>query len=586
MRSSLFISLGLILLVLSLFWQVNRHDFVNYQDDLYVTGNHHLQTGLTSEGFRWAITTRYGGYWHPLTWLSLMVDRTLFGDHPAGYHRMNMALHLANTLLLFLLLRRMTEALWPSAVVAVLFAVHPLQVEPVAWVAARKELLATLFFLLSLFSYLAYLPRRRPIRYLLVILCIALVSMSNPFWATLPFAFFLLDFWPLNRFQSDSCRRLITEKLPLFIIPTFSVILASFALREGGAFRLMEGRPILSRIEGALIGLTGNLSRFLWPRKLAVFYPIPETGLLWPAIAAALLVLVLTVSLLRQAQRPYLLVGWFWYLLLLLPAVVLAQVGGEALSDRHSYLPLIGLLILITWGGFDLTARFPFRREALGLSIAAAVSVLAIVTWFQIGVWRNSLTLFQHAIKVTKSNYLAYNNFAFALDHLGKYDESKDLYTKALEIKPDFAVAHNNLGFSLEREGRLEEALHHYDEAVRIQPRYSMAHNNLAVALAKQGRLEESVIHFHHVLGSDPNYETALNNLGFVLIKQGKIEEAIEKYREALRSRPHFDLAHFNLGIAYYKLGRKEEADRELKIALKLNPRLATTLDRMGIALH
>lgn len=581
-----FVGLSLIVFPLVLFWQVGHHPFVNYLDDFYVTANRHVQTGLTWEGTRWAFTTTYGSDWRPLTWLSLMLDNQLYGLNPKGYHLTHLVLHAANTLLLFAVFRRMTGALWRSAFVAALFAIHPLHVESVAWVAERQGPLGAFFWLLTVSAYLRYMERPNLHRYIWMALVFSLGLMASPILKSLPFALLLLDYWPLDRLRAseggwEKGWKLFREKLPLFALAAASGIMVYWARRKGVSVGPFERLPFSIRLENSIVSYFHYIGQMIWPSRLAVFYPPLENGEpIWKVAGAILLLMGVTVLAIWQGKkRPYLAVGWFWYL------GTLPLVNGGGMADRNTYIPLIGLFAILSWGAPECVAGWRDCGRAIALSAGALLSVLTGWTWFQIGYWQNSAALFEHALEVTENNYLAHNNLGFALDDLGRYEEAKAHYLKALEIKPDFAIAHNNLGFAFEREGRLDEAVAHYRDAIQIELSYDMAHNNLAVALAKQGKFNEAIFHFQHVLAGNPEYETVLNNFGFVLAKQGKLQEAVEKYAEAVRINPSFDLAHFNLGVAYFKLGRTVEADKEFHIALRINPKLSEAVKRAEISL-
>ncbi|MBI3620814.1 MAG: tetratricopeptide repeat protein [Nitrospirae bacterium] len=578
---SLFISLLLMVITITVFWPVGEHGFIAYDDDQYVTENRQVQQGVTLQGVQWAFTTVRAGNWHPLTWLSHMLDVDLYGMSPAGHHLTNLLLHVGNVLLLLGVLRRLTGALWPSAFVAALFAVHPLHVESVAWIAERKDVLSALFWLLTLWAYLCYTEQPGVRRYLLVVLTFAAGLLAKPMLVTLPFVLLLLDYWPLGRFPSGQWSapakrwqiwRLMREKAPLAVLSFASCMVTYAAQQAGGAIKTFGVISLSARIENALVAYVSYIGLLLWPHNLAVFYPHPGPTLpLWQVAGAVVALGGVTLLVLLAGKRlPYLAVGWFWYLGTLVPVIGLVQVGGQAMADRYTYLPFTGLFIIIAWGVSDLTAGWRHQKRVLALVAVGVLTVLVAAAWVQIGYWRTSVTLFEHALEVTGGNYVAHNGLANELARQGRLKEAEDQYLQALQIKPDFAEAHNNFGLLLAQQGKLEIAVAHYSKALWLEPNLARAHYNLGIVLAQQDKFYEAGAHYTQAILSMPDFADAYNNLGIVLARQGKLDEAMSHFREALRLRPDLIPAHNNLGQVLAKQGKYDEANHHLLEALRL----------------
>jgi tetratricopeptide (TPR) repeat protein len=559
---------ALIALNLIVYASVRNHDFVNYDDDDYVTANAIVLQGLTWHGVSWALTTGQAANWHPLTWLSHMLDVELYGLDPGPHHLTNLLFHIANTLLLFGLLNRMTRALGRSAFVAGLFAVHPLHVESVAWVAERKDVLSTLFWMLTLWAYVEYVRRPGLRRYGAVLLFFALGLLAKPILVTLPFVLLLLDFWPLGRtgmapnpaggwaLAGDGWTtvvRLVREKLPLLALAVASSIVTFVIHRRGGAVITLGAKPLNLRVANALISYVTYIGKMLWPAHLAVFYPYAQSLPVGWVAGAFLVLMGISIAVIRAApRRPYLLVGWLWYLGTLVPVIGLIQVGDQAMADRYTYIPLIGLFIVVAWGVPELLGRWPLRIRRIALPAAAGVVILAcaIAARAQAQYWEDSTTLWTHALAVTSRNNIAHNNLGVSLAEQGKLDEAIAHYSEALRIKPDYANAHNNLGAALADRGKPDEAIAHYSEALRIRPDYADAHLNIGVSLAEQGKLDEAIAHFTEALRIKPDSAKAHNDLGVALASQGKLDEAIAHFTEALRIKPDYADAQKNLEFA------------------------------------
>ena len=573
MRSEACIWLILITAVLLVYWQVGDHEFINYDDNVYITDNAQVQKGLTSNGIIWAFTTSHTGNWHPLTWISHMLDCELYGLNPRGHHLTNVLLHMANAILLFVVLRWMTGAIWRSGLVAALFALHPLHVESVAWAAERKDVLSTFFWLLTMVAYVHYVNRPGGKRYLLVLVTFFLGLMAKPMLVTLPFVLLLLDYWPLNRFkpravtgsvedqslgfQSSGDDKLpilkaVMEKTPLFLMSLFSCVVTVMAQQEAGAISTLEIVPFKLRIANGLVSFVAYMGKMIWPQDLAVFYPHPISDLqIWKPVAAGLFLLIVSTVALWVAQRcRYVLVGWLWYLGTLVPVIGLVQVGEQAMADRYTYVPLIGLFIVVVWGFADLVKGWRSRRWVV--SVSAAVMVLALMagSWLQVAHWKNSVKLFKHALDATSNNYVAHYNLGNALALQGKMTGAVSHYNKALQINPNFAEAHNNLGNALALQGKLTGATSHYNKALQINPDHAEAHLNLAVGLDRQGKHQEAIQHYAEVLRISPHDAQSHNNLGVALAEQGRLKEAVAHFTEALRIDPNFKEAQRNLDLS------------------------------------
>jgi Flp pilus assembly protein TadD len=575
-------------------------DFVNYDDGDYVKDNPHVQGAFSAANLTWAWMTAHAANWHPLTWLSLMLDTQLFGKGAWGYHLTNLLLHLANTLLLFGLLRRLTGATWRSALVAALFAVHPLHVESVAWVSERKDVLSTLFGFLTLWAYARYAEAPGLGRYLLVVLGLALSLLAKPMLVTLPFVLLLLDYWPLRRWRPAAAAsddgtppqpaipvgRLLLEKLPLLVLSAASSAVTVWAQQHGRAFQELADLPLPARLSNALVSYVDYLRQTIWPSDLAVLYPHPGANLpAWQVAGAAFLVLAVTALALWGGRRwPYLLVGWLWYVGTLVPVLGLVQVGLQARADRYTYVPLIGIFLLLSWGLTDLARRWRCR-EVLACAAGLALICFMAITWAQARYWNDSVTLWHHTLEVTEGNYVAHNNLGEILTEQGKAAESSQHFREALRIRPDCPEAHNNLGIALVNQGEAAEAIRHLREAVRLKPTDSEAHNNLGIALVNQGEAAEATRHFREAVRLKPGNTSAHNNLGGILLNQGQTTEAARYFRESLRLKPDNPQAHNNLGIALYRQGKRAEAIQHFREAVRLSPEFRQATHNLRIAL-
>ena len=575
---SYLLAVGLAVATLFAFWPVLSNGFINYDDPIYVTDNTRVQSGLSIEGVRWAFTTGRTGNWHPVTWLSHLLDYELHGLEAGRHHLTSLLLHLLSTLVLFALLRQLTGSLWPSAFVAMVFAVHPLRVESVAWVAERKDVLCTLFWMLSLWAYVGYTKHPGLPRYLLLALLFALGLMAKPMLVTLPFVLLLLDYWPLQRFEARSPFappwRLVREKIPLFVVSAVFSGVVYLVQQQEGAVRTMAEFSVGQRVGNALVAYVAYIGKFAWPSQLAVFYPHPEGHLSPGAVVLALLFLgAVTFAVLRAARtQRYWATGWFWYLGTLIPVIGLIQLGGHAMADRYTYVPHIGLSICLAWGAVELTKRKRVPPTVwAGLAIGALLG-LTITTRLQTYHWRDSISLFQHATEVTQRNHLAHNQLGVALAESNRGDEAIRSYKAALSIRPGYASAHHNLAAALEDLGKTDEVIRQYKAAIHSDPDRADPYYNLARVLAKQGRTPEAVSHYRDALRLRPDFAQAHNNLARLLDEQGRSKEALEHFFAASRARPNDAVIQFNLGNALHRIGRTDEAVSQLERALALAP--------------
>jgi tetratricopeptide (TPR) repeat protein len=619
----------LTLVTLLCYWPVTAHPFVSFDDHRYIYENPHVKAGLTWAGVVWAFRTGYAGNWHPLTWISHMGDCQLYGLNPAGHHLTNLLFHLANTLLLFLLLQRMTGPLWRSACVAALFAWHPLHVESVAWASERKDVLSTFFFMLTLLAYAKYAEKSEGGRknaegrmqnaessntqhaprntnhasrfthhvsryYLLSLSFFALGLMSKPMVVTLPFVLLLLDFWPLQRLSfpptlqhsNTPTLRLFLEKLPFFALALAASVVTYLVQRTGGAVSSLEALPLQSRIANALVVYVRYLSQTLWPAGLAVLYPYSRHLAVGSVVAAALLLAALSSwFVLRARRQPFLIVGWLWYLGTLVPTIGLVQVGSQSMADRYTYIPSIGLFLLIVWGLDALSDCWPHKHYWLAAAGTLALGGCLACTWGQLKCWQDSERLYRHAIAATTDNYIAYDGLGSALEASGKPEEALACYFEAVRLKPRYPEGQYDLGTALMKKGRLEEAVRHLSAAVESNPAFAHAQINLGKALLEQGKLDEAADHLSRAVQLTPDDPEAHYNLGTLRVLQAKLDQAIASFSEALRLKPDYGDAHGNLGVALMRQGKLGEGATHLVAALRLNPNNPEARYNLGLAL-
>ena len=548
----------LAILILSIYWQVGKYSFIAFDDDVYVYENPHVRKGLTLEGISWSFTTFHGSNWHPVTWISHMADVELFGIDAGWHHWMNVLFHLLNTVLLYLVLRQLTGELWRSAFVAALFGVHPLHVESVAWVAERKDLLSTLFWILTIGAYLKYARRPSIGRYLPVAILFALGLMCKPMVVTLPFVLLLMDWWPLRRVTSQdpqnfgsppyslsTASRLILEKLPLLGLSAISCFVTFVAQSWEGAVQPFDYIPLGIRISNALVSYVSYLWKMVWPSSLTVFYPHPSVaqfGL--PAreiVGAALLIGAFSLlAVWQRHRRPFLTMGWLWYLGTLIPVIGIVQVGNQGMADRYTYMTLVGIFIAVAWTVPSLILRGRFRQLLVGILGGMVIMGLSALAWQQTAYWRDNVRLFSRSLAVTKNNWLAWNNLGFAYDKLNHTQRAITCYREAIRIKPDYADPWNNIGAIYIKSGQTEHAMVYFREALKANPYHTKALNNLAAAYYELGQPEQAITYYRKALQTKPDYAEAWYNLGLAYIQYGQLDQAVSCFREALRIKPDF----------------------------------------------
>jgi hypothetical protein len=492
----------LAVVTIAAYWPVLGAEFVNYDDDEYVTENQHVLGGLTLDGAKWAFTMDENtANWHPLTWLSHMLDCELFGQHAGLHHLTNLIIHTTSAVLLLLVLASMTGSIWPSAFVAAGFALHPLHVESVAWIAERKDVLSGLFWILTMGCYLRYTRAGNRSSYILTLVVFALGLMAKPMLVTLPFVLLLLDYWPLNRFESNpttslyrKVRHLIVEKIPFFVPMAASCVITYIAQKGGGAVVDIEALSFGTRLSNAMVAYIAYIIKIVWPVGLAILYPFKHIPM-WQAFSAFLSLVFITIAaILWDRRKKYLAVGWLWYIGTLVPVIGLVHVGSHSLADRYTYISLIGLFMIIAWAVAGLCQSRPALRSAMAVATLLLVAGMFAGTRNQLGYWKDSISLFRHAVEVTENNNFMHNNLAAELANIGQMDEAIVHLRRAVQIDPDIARAHNNLGIALATTGQLDEAIDCYRHAVQIDPKYASAYNNLGLALAVTGRFDDALL--------------------------------------------------------------------------------------------
>jgi protein O-mannosyl-transferase len=582
------VAVALLVATFVVYLPVRNHGFVAYDDPEYVSDNVWVRSGLTWDGVTWAFTTGHASNWHPLTWLSHMLDTELFGAAAAGPHLTNALFHAANAALLFICLHRLAGALVCSAWVSAIFALHPLRVESVAWIAERKDVLSGFFFLLTLLAYAKYVAappssRFRARWYAGAVLLFGLGLMSKPMLVTLPCVLLLIDVWPLRRLElsslGESLRRagpLLREKIPFFVLSAFSSW-ATFAVQaEGGAVRSLGSFDFGARLANALVSYGRYIEKTLWPAQLAVFYPHPGGWPAWWVAAAALVLAAASVAALgMRRKKPFLMTGWCWFLGMLVPTIGLIQVGNQAMADRYTYLPSIGLLIVFAWGVVAVFERWRLPLAALGVVGAALVVSCAAATRVQLAHWRDSETLFLRALAVTENNFVAHNGLGYAKLQSGDVDHAIVHFKKALEIHPAFAEAHTNLGNALLQRGQVDDAIACFRSALAAAPEFALARYNLGTTLLGRGDVEGAIAEFEITARQRPDDALVHTNLGNARLQKRQLPEAIVSHRRALQLQPHNPDRHNNLGSALVQAGNTEEGAAHFRKALQIEPRHA-----------
>ena len=586
---------ALAVITLAVFAPAIYFDFVNIDDPGYIVENAHLEPFPSTDVVRWAFTTGHMYNWHPLTWLSHAIDVSLYGRQAGGHHATSLLFHLINTILLFEVLRRMTGATWRSASVAALFAIHPIHVESVVWISERKDVLSTLFWMLTMIAYLGYARRGGWHRYLLVAAMLSLGLMAKPMLVTLPLVLLLLDYWPLGRITFSSpgvavwrqVPRLVLEKVPLLGIATASCIVTYLVQRQGGAVMSFEYFSFGVRVKNAVFAYAAYLGKAIWPGRLAAFYPHAGDALpLSEVLLAAILLTAITIFAAVQARRrPYLIVGWLWYVGSLVPVIGLVQVGTQAMADRYSYLPLIGVFVAVTWSIAEAAGSPRFPKTALAVGACVLLAAAAAVAGIQVRHWRDSEALLRHTLRVTEDNAFAHYNLGVYLVGKGRVDEAETHFREALRIEPRYAAANNNLGSLLARRGRNEEGIPFFKKAIANNPGLAEAYGNLATAYIRLGRPEEVIAQLQRLIELRPGDPSDHYELANALLAVHKETEAIAAYQRALALNPGFWEARVNLGNAYLQTGQYGTAVTEYAKAIQLRPGEPLPYINMGYAL-
>ena len=540
MRYPGLICTALIIVILAVYLQVGNHQFFSFDDYAYVTRNPHVSSGLTGDNILWAFTSVEATNWHPVTWLSHMADVQCFGLNPRGHHLTSVLIHALASVLLLLALFRLSGALWQSSFVAFLFALHPLHVESVAWVAERKDVLSAFFWFLTLFAYALYLEKPKASRYLFALLCFVVGLMCKPMLVTLPLVLLLVDFWPLERYRSQDREPwlrlfrtqlppLLREKIPFFACSLLSAAITVYAQRSGGAVVGLDAMPLRLRVDNALTAYVRYLGKTFWPSDLAVFYPFPASIALWQVIGSLLILLLVSAAVLRSARRrPYLAVGWFWFLVTLIPVIGLLQVGAQSMADRYMYIPAVGLFLMVAWGVPELAQGLRHRARWLALGAAALLTASAGLSWQQLGYWRDSVSLYRHTLQVTEDNFMVHYSLGLALAEAGDIDAGIREYREVLRISPNYRDAHTKLGFALASKGDLVAATGEFRQALLLTPEDADAHANLGIALTQTGELDGAIREFQEALRLSPGDADAQSNLKFALNRR-RMQDGLSK---------------------------------------------------------
>jgi tetratricopeptide (TPR) repeat protein len=607
LRRTFLIYAALALVTSAAFEPVCKNDFIRlYDDGTYVADNQNVKGGINLKSVRWAFTTLYAANWHPLTWLSHTLDCQIFGLNSLWHHLINLLFHIANVLLLFYVFSKMTGAIWRSAFVAAIFAIHPLRVESVAWVAERKDVLSSFFWMLTLAIYIWYSAKPSLKRYLLVAISFCLGLMCKPMLVTLPLVLLLIDFWPLGRWQSirrsigkdlsalrtiadvlparSMFALIIIEKIPLLVLSVISSVMTFIAQQKGGAMKHAATWPFETRLANALVSYLKYIGKMFYPSSLSVFYPqfVRKQGDLEPVVSFLVLASLSILVLWQIRRRPYLAVGWFWYLGTLVPVIGLVHFGGQAMADRYTYIPLIGISIMIAWAGGEFLKRWRQLRIWVAILVGLVFCALLIVTQMQVGYWRDDYTLFSHAVKVTQNNYLAHYNLAKSLERKGEYGQAIENYEKVVQIHPRDYEAYNNMGVMFLKQGQLDQAVLSYEQSLKIKPDYIAAIYNLGLAKLKQGRYEEAIAQFTRVLAVKPDLPEAHNELGDAYMQLCKYDLAIKSYEESLKFKPDYLTAMYNAGMAALRHGDYDKTVKYFHEALEQKPDWVIVLNSLA----
>jgi tetratricopeptide (TPR) repeat protein len=591
MRRVILVSLLLVAGIVTAYWPVGHAEFLNFDDGNYVSNNPQVFHGLSWRGVKWAFQTFHASNWHPITWLSHMADCQVFKDNASGHHWTNVGIHAANAVLLFGLLRRLTGGAARSAFVAALFALHPLHVESVAWISERKDVLCAFFFLLTIAAYQRYVIclRSAPVRkwawYTFSLGLFIIGLMCKPMLVTLPFILLLLDWWPLNRFgKGCNVWHLLREKIPFAVLSAGSAAITFYAQDKGGAIAETSVTALPIRLANAFVSYQWYLLKTFWPVNLGPYYPYQADMPLWPGVISGILILAITVAVLSKMRRaPYLVTGWLWYIGMLVPVIGIVQVGAQTKADRYTYLPLIGIFLMVTWGMAEFLKNWRYRKVTWAGAASAIMAGCWLATFFQAQYWKNSIALFQRALAVSpKNNFLAHHNLGHALSLQGNQSEAIAHFKEAMRIYPNYPVAQYNWANSLGYEGKVDEAIVHYREALKLNPDYEQAYYNLGKALALKGNLDEAKANFQNALRCKPDYSEAMTVLGNLLLLQGQREEGMQWLFGGVQADPDNPEGHYSLASELARRKRFAEAMREFRAAIKLQPRYGAALNDLA----
>ncbi|MGB5217141.1 MAG: tetratricopeptide repeat protein [Smithella sp.] len=558
---------------IAVYWQVHHFEFINFDDVIYITENPMIQSGISLNGFYWAFGSKYFGLWNPLVWLSFMVDHQLYGLQAGGYHVTNLILHILSTLLLFWLFHRMTGAVWKSAFVAAFFALHPLHVESVAWVSERKDVLSAFFWMLTLCLYVYYTEKPVIQRYLLILFSFVLALLSKPMVITLPVIMILLDYWPLNRFESQKGNLFLwqlREKLPFVVLSIIVVLITYYTPSTHTFYGLL---PLETRLANAPVAFVIYLVKTFWPHNMTIFYPFPSQIPVWKITGSLLFIIVSSLIMILKTRRlPYLFVGWFWFIISIAPAIGIIQIGDFAMTDRYHYLPSIGISIMLAWGIPFFIRSKPAEKQILFPLAMIVLMMLTVSTWKQCGYWKNSVELWKHAINVTQNNFLAYNNLAIALFAEGKNEEAIHYYNKAITIKPLEVVPHQNKAIVYTKTGQYNLAIDSYSEAIRIKSDNLDAYYNRGTIYHQLGRYQPAVEDFSSVIRLQPDNSLAYFNRGNAYINLGRYPQAIDDFSTSISLKPDYADAYNNRAFIYLSQKRYQEAIGDYSMAISLKP--------------
>ena len=573
-KNSILVVLILILLILAVYWPVQNYGFIDFDDNIYITENSHVQSGITLDGFYWAFSTKHFGLWNPLVWISFMIDYQFFGFNAGGYHWTNVIIHIFNTILLFFLFRNLTGAVWRSAFVAALFAIHPINVESVAWIAERKNVLSTFFWMLTMLFYVRYVKQPNWKRYLPVFICFALGLMSKPMLVTLPFVLLLIDYWPLNRAAiktqdetniaaalkagKEKLIFLILEKIPLFILSAVTIYIALYSAIHAPQSEKIIYISFMQRITNVIFSYVMYLKKLVWPGDLSIWYLYLNVPI-WQVFLSAVILIMVTILVCKYFKKyPYLPVGWFWYLGTLVPVIGIIQIADLTMADRYAYVPLIGIFIMIAWGAEQISSKAVYLKKIFMFAAVLIIALLTVAAHNQLKLWTNTVTLFENALKKDPHNYFAYHKIGREMAKNGDNEKALYYFDTALKIRPTLYPAYYYKGHVLLRMGKRDEAYKNFEKAFQVKINFAEAYHALGFLSFEDNNLDQAIEYFTKAIARKPDYIDAYNGLGVVLVKKGRIPEAIVQFQKALNIDPHDKNAQGNMRIALEIIKKNE----------------------------